>query len=118
MNARLGHMGDNLRSLEQRVSAMVAMARTGNVEDINVQLRNIFGALENLNDDWNSRRSQQQASSGCRSRNSVSASLDPASAAAGSSGEATRRRKRAAPDGAQVAAKHDRPSELPIPIAP
>ena len=118
MNARLGDMGNNLHSLEQRVSTRVAMARTANVEDINVQLCNIFGALENLNDDWNSRRSQQQASSGRRSRNSVSASFDPASAPAGPSGEPTRRRKRVAPDGAQVAAKHDRPSELPTPIVP
>ena len=118
INARMGHMGDNLRSLEQRMATMVAMAKTANVDDINSQLRSIFGALENLNDDWNSRRSQQQSSSGRRSRNSVPASLDLASAPAGPSGEPTRRRKRAAPDGAQVAAKHDRPSELPTPIAP
>ena len=94
------------------------MARAANVDDINVQLRNIFGALENLNDNWNARRSQQRASGSRRSRKSVSAPLDPASAPAGPSGEPTRRRKRAAPNGAEVPAKHDRPSELPTPIAP
>ena len=118
MNARVGHIGDSIRSLEQRVSSMVTMARAANVDEINGLLRNIFGALENLNEDWNSRRSQQRASGGRRSRNSVSVPLDPASAPAGPSGEPTRRRKRAAPNGAQVSAKHDRPSELPTPISP
>ena len=97
---------------------MVEMAKSANIDNIKGQLRNIFGAVENLNDDWNVRRGQQQTSSGHLSRSSTSLPLDPPSAPARPSGEPPLCRKRAAPPGAQVAAKQDRPSELLVPKEP